>query len=242
MRKLYEKNEQNFSYLWIAIYVIAVSVAENLSAGLGTAKIVTAPVCVAMAAFLLVWIKRNGLTEKYGLGKASFDGKQYLYFLPLILIASTNLWNGIQMRLSVTETVLHILSMICVGFLEEIIFRGFLFKALCRDNLKQAVVISSVTFGFGHIVNLLNGAELLPTLLQICYAAAIGFLFTVIFLKSGNLIPCIITHSVVNSLSAFAVEGSEMLDILTAIVLIVVSAAYAVCILKHMKKEEQAQL
>ena len=242
MRKLYEKNEQNFSYLWIAIYVIAVSVAENLSAGLGTAKIVTAPVCVAMAAFLLVWIKRNGLTEKYGLGKASFDGKQYLYFLPLILIASTNLWNGIQMRLSVTETVLHILSMICVGFLEEIIFRGFLFKALCRDNLKQAVVISSVTFGFGHIVNLLNGAELLPTLLQICYAAAIGFLFTVIFLKSGNLIPCIITHSVVNSLSAFAVEGSEMLDILTAIVLIVVSAAYAVWILKHMKKEEQAQL
>ena len=78
---------------------------------------------------------------------------------------SINLWNGVTMKLSVLETVLYILSMLCVGFIEEIIFRGFLFKALCKDNIKQAIAISSITFGVGHIVNLLNGKELIPTLL-----------------------------------------------------------------------------
>ena len=90
---------------------------------------------------------------------------------------SINLWKGVTIKLSVLETALYVLSMLCVGFIEEIIFRGFLFKALCKDNLKLAIVISSVTFGMGHIVNLLNGSDLIPTLLQIAYATAIGFLF-----------------------------------------------------------------
>lgn len=32
---------------------------------------------------------------------------------------------------------------------------------------------SKANFGIGHIVNLLNGAEVLSTILQICYAVAI---------------------------------------------------------------------
>ena len=86
------------------------------------------------------------------------------------------------------------LSMACVGVIEEVIFRGFLFKAMCKDNIKLAVFISSITFGMGHIVNLLNGKDLIATLLQICYASAIGFLFTIIFYKGKSLLPCIITH------------------------------------------------
>ncbi len=67
--------------------------------------------------------------------------------------------------------------------MEEVIFRGFLFKAICKTNVKQAIIISSVTFGFGHIVNLLNGRDIPETLIQICYAVAIGFLFYNYFYK-----------------------------------------------------------
>jgi membrane protease YdiL (CAAX protease family) len=81
------------------------------------------------------------------------------------------------------------LTMMLVGFLEELIFRGFLFTALRKDSLKVAVIVSSVTFGMGHIVNLLNGAPLGETLLQIVYATAAGFLFTAIFLRGGSLWP-----------------------------------------------------
>lgn len=153
---------------------------------------------------------------------------------------STNLWNGVMMNLSVLETVLYILSMICIGFIEEIIFRGFLFKALCKDNVKPAIIVSSVTFGMGHIINLLNGKDLAPTILQICYATAIGFLFTIIFYKGKSLWPCIIVHSIVNSSSVFSVKNTSlMFHIISSIVLCVISVGYTLWILKKTPKFEE---
>lgn len=159
-----------------------------------------------------------------------------LCFLPLLLIASVNLWNGIALRASPAETVLFLLSMACAGFLEEVIFRGFLFRALCRDNVKLAVLVSSVTFGLGHIVNLLNGQDLIPTLLQICYATAVGFLFTVLFYKGKSLLPCIAAHAATNCLGILAVDASSPLrEGLTAALLCFVSLAYALWIIKAAK-------
>lgn len=240
MKKLYEKNELTFAIVWIVAYVVLFSAADSFSESLGIAKVITAPVGVVLALFLFAWIRKNGLLEKYGLCPFRGNWGSYLYFLPLLLIMSTNLWNGAAMNASPAEVVLHILSMVCVGFLEEVIFRGLLFKAICKSNVKQAIVISSITFGIGHIVNLLNGAEFFSTLLQICYAVAIGFLFVVIFYKGKSLWPCIVTHCVVNSLSIFGVEGSQLLDIVTAAVLCVVPVGYALWIWKKSEVPEKA--
>lgn len=231
MYRLYKKNELTFSLLWIGMYVILFSIADNISAALGFKKLLTAPLCFAFVIFLWCWIRKQGLTEKYGLCHFKGHVQKYFYFIPLVLIGTCNLWNGITMNLSAAETVLYILSMLCVGFIEEVIFRGLLFKAICKDNVKQAILISSITFGIGHIVNLINGAEMLPTLLQICYATAIGFLFTIIFYKGKSLIPCILTHSILNALSVFAVEGSKIFNVITAVVLSVISVGYAMWIL-----------
>ncbi len=240
MYRLYKKNELNFSLVWIISYVVLFSVADSFSASFGTEKIIAAPVAIVFTLLILVFVSKHNLKEKYGL--CSFNGRlrNYLYFTPLLLIMSINLWNGVTMKLSVLETVLYILSMLCVGFIEEIIFRGFLFKALCKDNVKLAIVISSVTFGIGHIVNLLNGKDLIPTLSQVCYAIAIGFLFTIIFYKGKSLLPCIIAHSFVNSSSVFAVENSSMmLHIISSAVLCVVSVSYALWILRKTKQFDE---
>ena len=240
MYRLYKKNELNFSLVWIISYVVLFSVADSFSASLGTEKIIAAPVAIVFTLLLLVFVSKHNLKEKYGL--CSFDGslRNFLYFTPLLLIMSINLWNGVTMKLSVLETVLYILSMLCVGFIEEIIFRGFLFKALYNDNVKLAIVISSVTFGIGHIVNLLNGKDLIPTLLQVCYAIAIGFLFTIIFYKGKSLLPCIIAHSFVNSSSVFAVENSSMkFHIISSAVLCIISLSYALWILKKTKQFDE---
>ncbi len=232
MKKLYEKNELTFAIAWIIAYVVLFSAADSFSDSLGLKKIITAPVGIVFALFLFAWIRKNGLLEKYGLFAFHGNWQGYLYFIPLLLIMSTNLWNGAAINVSPAEVMLHILSMLCVGFIEEVIFRGLLFKAICKSNVKQAILISSITFGIGHIVNLLNGAEFFPTLLQICYAIAIGFLFVVIFYKGKSLWPCIITHSIVNSLSVFSVQGSQTLDLVTSAALCVISIGYALWILK----------
>ena len=187
---------------------------------------------------LAVFLLKNGLTEQYGLCRSELSAQQHLCYLPLLLMVSVNLWGGVKLNLSLPETVLSMLTMMLVGFLEELIFRGFLFTALRKDSLKVAVIVSSVTFGVGHIVNLLNGAPLGETLLQIVYATAAGFLFTVIFLRGGSLWPCILTHSAVNSLSVIAGPQSTGLQIASAVCLTVVSVLYGIWILKETKHAE----
>lgn len=233
LKKLYEKSELTFSLLWIGAYVVLFSLADALSDQIGISKILTAPLGLAMAFLLLTWTQKHGLVQKYGLCRAAFPRRQYLCFAPLALLVSVNLWGGFHPNVTGAEAVTHVISMVCVGIIEEIIFRGFLFRAMSRDNVKAAVIVSSLTFGLGHIVNLLNGAELLPTLTQIVYAAAVGFLFTIILLRSGSLIPCIAAHSGVNALSAFAAEGTILLDVAAPIALIVISLGYAVWILRN---------
>ena len=176
---------------------------------------------------LIIYLDR---VKYYGLVSVK-DSKKFLYFIPLMLIISVNLWNGININNSVVEIICHIISMINIGFIEEIIFRGFLFKMMAKDDLKSAIIVSSITFGIGHIINLFTGGEFLSTLMQIFYCISIGYLFVMIFYKSGSLIPCIMCHSIFNALSIFHVDGS--LFYLSSIFLIVVPLVYTYYIKKN---------
>ena len=124
--------------------------------------------------------------------------------------------------------------MIGVGFLEEIIFRGFLLKMMEKDNVNTAIIVTSITFGIGHIVNLFNGADVIPTLMQICYSISIGFLFVTIFQKSKSLWPCIIAHIAINCLAIFSIENTITLYIIP-IFWIITSIAYAMYLRKVIK-------
>lgn len=239
MKKLYQKDEIWFAVLWIVLYVVLFQNADNISNSIAFPKLITAPVGLVLSAVLYGFIRKNGLTAYYGLCPFKGNRKAYLYFLPLVVLCSTNLWRGVTMNLTIASSILHIISMCCVGFLEEVIFRGLLFNGMRKENEKTAILVSSLTFGIGHIVNLLSGADLLSTLLQVCYATAIGFLFTVMFLKSGSLIPCIVAHAVVNSLSAFAREGTDLFNTVTAVIITVVATLYAIYILKKVPAREE---
>ena len=127
-------------------------------------------------------------------------------------------------------------------FLEEIIFRGFLFKAMAKDSVKAAIIVSSITFGIGHIINLFNGNsdDPIATICQIIYAIAIGFLFVIIFYRGGTLWPCIITHSAVNALSVFADESNmtAQIQIITAAILTIIPLIYVIILNKTLPRRE----
>ena len=242
MKKLYQKNEVLFAIILIVIYVVGTSVAEELSTGLGINKIISAVFHLIFATVVLVWIVKNGYAEKYGLSFPKYNLSKVWFFVPLLVVACSGLAFGFKCQYNLLESVLYVISMICVGFLEEIIFRGFLFVGMAKTNIKSAIIVSSITFGIGHIVNLLNGQDIVETLVQIVFAVAVGFVLVILFYRGKSLLPCIIFHAVNNSLSAFEKTNEEVVENLPLSVgqfeilfvsgLIVLMAVYAFVLVK----------
>ena len=259
MKKLYEKNELTFSLVWIGLYVVVMNIALQFCGGFDdlaskTASQVLVPViCICVLAVVsTVWIMRNGLSEKYGLCRFKGNWAQFLYFIPLIIMSCVNLINGLGLTAPLAVALLMMVNLAVGGYVEEIIFRGFLFRCLAKDNLRSAIIVSAITFGAGHIVNLANTADTLGVLLQVCYAIVIGFLYTIVVYKGGSLWPCIASHMFVNGSSTFALEqgpfsdfvaavfgqaSTDLVQVCSSVFIIVVSGGYALWL---WKKPEQS--
>ena len=243
LKKLYDKSDLWFSIVWIIAYVILASIGDNLSLEIGIEKVVTLPILIILSFVLFFFISKNKLYNKYGLCKSNVNHSKMLFYIPLIILITTNLWYGVALNFTCLETVFYILSMFCVGFLEEMIFRGLLFKAMEQNDVKSAIIVSSVTFGIGHIVNLINGsgANLISNLLQVVYAMAIGFTFVMIFYKTKSILPCIMTHSIFNALSAFSNEAIiiPQNEIISGIIITIIAGVYALYITFMIKEKDK---
>lgn len=254
MKKLYEKDEVYFALVWIGLYVGVMNLALQVCDGFDNLASKTVPqvlvpvVCIGvLAVSATAWILRNGLAEKYGL--CGFKGSKtaFLYFLPLIAMSCINLKNVLSFSAPVGVSLLMAANIAIGGYVEELIFRGFLFRGMAKNNLRSAVIVSAVTFGAGHIVNLANTADTLGVLLQVCYAIVIGFLYTALVYKGGSLWPCIASHMFVNGTSVFAREqgpftslvaaifgqaSTDLVQTCSAVLIILISGGYALWLWK----------
>lgn len=228
MLKLYRKSELIFSIILIIVYVVGASFCDAFSDKLGFSKALTLPFFVILSVFIIIFLVKHKFFKEYGLCKTELPLKKLLYFIPLVFLCLLNVISGFSITKTVPVIILEVLSMLFVGFLEEIIFRGFLFRAMAKDNLKSAIVVSSLTFGIGHIINLFNGAELVSTLCQIVGAVGFGFMCVMIFIKSKSLLPCIITHSVFNMLSVFTPETEILTTIIVSAIIFIITVGYGV--------------
>lgn len=244
MKKLYEKNELTFALVWIGVYCVLQSLANPLNQMIGVQYSASAVFCALQAVVLLWFIRQNGLSQWYGLCKSSVPARRFLYYIPLLVLMTRNLWRGVTVNSPLIDMVCHIICMLCVGFVEEVIFRGLLFRAIAKVNVNRAIAVSSITFGLGHVVNLVNGsgADLADNLFQVTMAIVIGFLFVILFYRGGSLYPCIIAHAVINITSAFANEEGLTVEqhMIFHGVWIAIIAGYAFILTKTLPKNQQA--
>ena len=236
MKKLLDSSPLGFALMWIGIYCVGMSVCDELSRALGIDSGVSAVFALICSLFLYLWLKKQGRTGEYGLCLPKIGAKAMLLYIPLAVITLFNLWGGISLPADPVGTVCFVLKMLCVGFLEELIFRGFLFKAMAKNSLGWAATVSAVTFGIGHIINLINGSgmSLRGNLVQIVCAVLIGLLYVVMFIKSGSLLLCIISHGVLNSLSAFSKSEAPLTS---TIILCLLTAVYTIALIKSTKRK-----
>ncbi|MBR6687587.1 MAG: CPBP family intramembrane metalloprotease [Clostridia bacterium] len=243
LKKLYDKSQIWFAVLWIVAYCVLMSVGDAFSARLGIEKSITLAVGALLSVALLLFLKKAGLFAAYGLCAPRAKAKGMLYYLPILLMISANLWYGVSLNYGALETAFYVLAMLCVGFLEELIFRGLLFEAMRKDNVKAAVIVSSITFGIGHIINLINGsgADLVSNLLQVVYATAAGFMFVMVYYKSKSLLVCIAAHGLFNALNAFSAQASHTKEaqIFSALLLTVITGAYALYLALSIKSQKE---
>ena len=241
--RLYAKSEVVFAVVWIVVYIALMSVFDSLSLEVGVAKCLTLPMQLVLIGVLCLWVRHAGLANRFGLRAPVTPAARMLFYVPLALMLVYKFAFGTVMNYSPLETVLFVLSMFCVGFLEELIFRALLFRGMSKNNLTSAVIVSSLTFGFGHIVNLANasGQDQFETAVQVVAAVIIGFVLVCVFMRSGSLWPCIVFHGLFNALSAFtddaaiiAAMGSELGEALLILGIIAVAGGAYLLYLRKM--------
>ncbi len=234
MKKLYDNKPVLFAILWIVFYVV---VFGTIRGNYGDDSLWSVLVLAVVSVVLLVFVKHYQLEAKLGLAAWPSNWKRFLYFIPMWILATGNLWGGIHPNYSGIRLVYAVLTMIFVGFVEEMIFRAFLFRGMLRDGSeKSAVIVSAVTFGMGHIVNLFNGQATMETFAQILFAVAWGLMLTMAYYKSGSLLPSILVHMMID---VFANFGTD--TFLTTwgqiIITVVVSVVYGLYLSKLESKD-----
>ena len=108
MKKIFEKHETLFCILLIVVYVVVNSYCiQNFGVEDYRSTIINTVYSITL---IVLIIKLKGVSY-YGLAKVS-NLKKYLYFIPLVLIISVNLWTGINITNTPNEIIFYILTMI----------------------------------------------------------------------------------------------------------------------------------
>jgi len=179
-----------------------------------------------------------------------------LIMVPGVLVAINNFpisafVNGRTELVEPSWTIwVFVLECLSVGFFEELVFRGLVLIVLLqrlpqtKTGLFQAIVLSSVLFGFVHLLNLFQGAALWPTLQQVGYSSLMGALWAVVFVATRNIYYAMGLHALYNFFGLVLFRLGSVTDrydtvtIVSTIVVGILAAAYYLWRLDHVKPKD----
>lgn len=220
MKKLYTNKAVLHSLVWLAFYLVLNTVTGNIADAMDIDdNMVSAIPNLVLAVICFCYLKSTGIAKDIGLlTKPAEKSSIMLYYIPLLILPFLNLFYGINTSLSAIEVVLILAMYTGVGFMEEIVFRGLMFKALDKKwNRYVVVAFISFTFAIGHIASMVAVSQSgTDTILQIINAFVVGFMFMAVMLASGNLTICVISHILYNFLANISLVGYTHPEIIVA--------------------------
>ena len=214
-------------------------------------------VLTIIATAIALWFYKRWFRPEFkGVVKGEGLKEGLLFSLPIILY-----WIITAIGMSIEKTfafkgisVAIIATSVMAGCIEEISFRHGLMSTILRNenqenNYVKICLISAIVFGVIHLLNAVVGANLVSTLVQVLGAGCLGVFFAALFLRTGNILPSIIVHTVHDiyaiSVSSSATESglvtggfvmSDLLDLLCCLAL----AIYAIKFL--LPKEKRGEI
>lgn len=126
--------------------------------------------------------------------------------IPLLFGFSIWYWAGRSEIALSTFLLFFVHQLLTAGTIEEIVFRGHVFKKL-QDNYKNwvAVIVSAVIFGAIHIPSfVVVGNDMLPAngWIYVLMATLMGLLYGVFRAKGATMVTLILSHALYNAVFA----------------------------------------
>ena len=254
------KQNKSISYILIRVFIVALCAAmlaldyipiQYVQDGVRNVWISTiVQQCVGAIAIILLMLHL----------KIKLFGKihAWLYLLPCLIVALDNfpLISYINGNMRFTRTgawdfVLFALYCLAIGLFEECVFRGVLFSVIAslfsqdKKGFFKTFVVSSAVFGLAHLFNLLSGAGIGATLLQVCYTTLTGGLFAFAMIKTKNVLCAAFVHGLYNFcgllLSEQGLGSGIVFDVGTGVMMGIISVIIGVFVLYSVWKYTEAE-
>ncbi len=180
---------------------------ENVMLGLGFTEfnsrhIAGIPSRVFIILFSVYLIFKNKIYRASNLLTPYKAANLQALLIPLFLFLSALFANKTTFYNANIENILiFILSTLCVGFAEELAFRGFLFPYITKftKNITLSMVISSLIFGLIHYINLFRAPEnFYGITTQVVFAFSLGMSFCGLLLRTKNIYVLGVLHFLFN--------------------------------------------
>lgn len=154
--------------------------------------------------------KNQDKMPKFNYGKGILKGL-FLAWPAWVLFGVVQLLSKISANGGINFNAYHlfaaIMAALSAGVNEEIGSRALTidnaYRVQGKIEIYKYLILTSIIFGLSHITNIFFGASLSATISQIFYATGFGILFGAIYLRTGNILPGIISHFIIDFASAF---------------------------------------
>lgn len=168
-----------------------------------------------------------------------------LWFPALYLVIFSVM--AVAIGLPASSVMIYVfLNTLIVGFSEEIMFRGVMFRALLgKLSIWPAMILTTVLFGGVHVLNVIMTGQLGEAMVQSVAAAMSGFLFMALLIRTGSLWVPIIYHALWDFCTFMLSVGAESgggeealapgLRILIPVLLVTPNFLYALFLLRKVR-------
>lgn len=126
----------------ILVYVIVMSIFESIYADCSGQAWRVLPAAIILGLLLAGMARSNDFSTLGFTSSTPLPWRKVLFLLPFVIVATANLWHGAVLRYAPLDTVWYIIAMLCIGFIEEILFRGYLLRLLLKRSTRLAILIT----------------------------------------------------------------------------------------------------
>ena len=111
---------------------------------------------------------------------------------------------GIETIMTVCPVPMILAVVVCAPIVEELIFRGIIFRSFRKINVYLALFVSSFTFGFIHISSYVLSGDMSQWIQMLPYMA-MGFVFGLAYEKTKSISIPMYLHFINNLISVIAI-------------------------------------